>query len=165
MTEITLVRTVGSNSHTFTFPEGMVKNVHSALASEIMENNMPGSGPALNIGIDFNGVTKVITISGELNDADTSVVTGTSAPTITTVKLIKLYLESFLSGQQQAIPLTSNYETWALESPGGTTTIDGQAIPGTWVLAKIYMTAIDFDDNSGEPNIVPYSISLWVAGA
>lgn len=163
---VTLTSTIGSVTYTFTFVQPMVEKVTPTITNDPTETVQPSSGPMSNIANDYNGVQKSIVVTGKLLDQSSSVVTASSGtqPDIKTAEMMKIWLEGLMNGNQRAMGFQSNYEQYSLQSAAGTTTINGVAMPGTWVPTKVYIKSFSVDDD--QPNIesIPFILTLWVAG-
>lgn len=172
-----LTRTFGTTKYRIKLPLEMVQGINETIAPEPDRQKIPGSGPASNIGTDFNGVEKTITINGSLVDVDSTIVytvTGSGESEVetpvsgfTTKESLKYLLEAFANGNQTGNIVTIGGGSWhdyTLESSDGTTTINGVEIPGAWVLTKGYCTNVIFDDEEANPNIIPFKIDFWIAG-
>lgn len=153
------------NGLTFNFPDEFIKQYESGPVGEIDKTIMPLGGPMANIGLDFNGVQKVITMSGSLFETSASVVSGVDSPTVTTAKQMKYWLESYVSGNQEAIEFYSVDDEYSLSNATGTTEIEGVEIPGTWVKTKVFVESPKITRVEGSPNMYSFSISFWVADA
>jgi len=165
MTDVTITIEVGANDHTFTFETAMIDSISSTITSDVTQTVMPGSGPAANIGNDFNGSNKMISITGILYSSETTVVTGTNAPQITSIKQMKYWLEALQNGLQTAKAFTSNYEDLSVESSSIPTAanVEGAIIPATLNVTKIYVTNFSFTEEEASPDKQPFSLSLYVA--
>lgn len=156
-----------SNGEIFTFKDGMVDKISSTIITEIDENIIPQSGPMSNLGIDINGVIKSITITGNLFDADSTVL---STQDIRDKEVMKFWLEALQNGNQSAVSFSSNYE-YSSVSGNGTITITDSISGATITLrasfasTKVYVKQITFDEEEANPSLIPFSITLWVAGS
>lgn len=160
---ITIKRTVNGNVHTFTFPKGMVDDLSVSISNEPDKIVMPAQGPAGNIGNDFNGVEKTITMQINIVDCESSVVSGTNAPNIQTIDQIKYWLESLCDGFQTAKEFSAPGEEYTVRGTG-TTTINGVVYPASFDTTKVYVTGISYGKKSGNVTVIPATITLWVAG-
>jgi len=150
----------------FVFHEGMIEKISSAIATETDENVIPASGPLTNIGIDNNGVTKNITITGRLFDTDSTVV---STQDIRDKYVMKLWLEALQNGAQVARTFISPTEKFSVIGDGTSTITDGvsgqtitlQAIFGS---TKVYVKQVNVDDEEANQTL-PFTMTLWVAGS
>ena len=168
--EVTITNRLG---HTFTFPQGTVINVSDVFELSPSQMKMPVSGPLANIVNDFDGVGQAITINGELTDLDqltgvsgiSSVVTGgTNPPTITTAEQMMYWLKSLANGAQMPFEFTAPSCKKALLTSSGQTEIAGVMIPGTWDTPKGVITTMSFDTQTGNIDMIPYSLTIWIAG-
>jgi len=163
MTNITITK----GSETFTFAEGMVDGISSTISTEIEQNVLPISGPMNNLGVDINGSIKIIVVSGNLSDQATTV---SNTQNIRSKKVMKLWLEALQDGNQAALTFTSNYEDYSVLGAGTYVVTDSVSsasitIPASFSATKVYSTNIAFDDEAGNPNLIPYTLTLWVAGS
>lgn len=152
---------------TFNFRDEFVKNYDTGPSAEIDKTVMPLGGPMSNLGLDFNGVQKVITMSGEFFDVSESVVTGDGAPNITTALQMKYWIESLVSGNQQAIDFYSEDDEYSLLSsavPSEPFQVGSATIPGTWVPTKVFVEQPKITRVEGKPNTYAFNINFWVAG-
>lgn len=166
MVQATLATTIGGNVHTFNFAGGMIQKVSSSITAGVDPINVPKQGPMAGYGTDIEPVTKTITVNGTLFDVTSSVVTGTSAPTILTKRQMKFWLEAILNGNQDTIAKTfvSNFEDYSLQNSSGSTTIDGVSIPGTWLPTTIITANITFDEEEASPDKLIFTMQLTVLG-
>lgn len=144
MTDISIT---GQDDSIFTFEQGEIKDVKSRTAADIEINALPGSGPSSAIGFDFNGVLKMITISGALFETTTSRVNTSS---VTTILEQKQWLEKQLNGFQIPKSFTSNYES---------ETFDGE----NFVPTKVFKGQIEIGETEGSPEALPITITLLVS--
>jgi len=156
---------ITKNTEIFTFKEGMINNVNSTINTDIEQNIMPSLGPASNQGYDFNGCNKVITITGQLFDTTSTV---SSTQNIRDKKIMKYWLEALQDGAQEATTFISNYEEYSVEGSGTTNMTDsvsGETIvlPASFATTKVYKSKVTFDDESGNPELIPFTLDLWVA--
>lgn len=155
-----------NGSETFTFEAGMIEKVSSTIDIPIDENTYAQVGPLGNQGVDVNGCVKTITVSGRLVDA-TSTVSDTQD--IRDKKVMKFWLESLGDGNQVARVFYSNYENSSVLGQGTDTITDdisGQSItvPANFSTTKVYVKQIRFDEEEGNPEEIPFTLTLWVAG-
>jgi hypothetical protein len=163
---VTIVRKVQGNQYqTFTFAPEMIHAVSSNLQPGVSDVNLPKAGPMQGYGIDMDGVKKTITISGDLTSQPNTVVTGSGNPIITEIETMKYWLEGLADGDQQGFGFTSNYERYSLLSPNNNTTISGVSIPGNFVLTKVYVTGMSFNEAEASPDKLPFSITFTCLGA
>jgi len=151
----------------FTFDDGMIEKISPTIIGEIDENVLPASGPMNNLGIDINGVTKQITISGKLYDTNSTV---SNTQNIRDKVVMKFWLEALMNGNQTAVAFYSNYE-YASASGNGTSTITDDVsgatitLQATFTTTKVYVKQISFDDEEANPSLIPFTMTLWVAGS
>lgn len=145
------------NGVTFTFQEGEVEKISSKITSNIEPEAIPSLGPLATYFADYNGPIKTITITGSLFESATTRVTGYSVNTIIEQKE---WLESMINGAQTTITFTSNYESLTISS------INGATAPylGSFGYTKGFIQDIGFDETIGEVGILPFTITLVVAG-
>lgn len=128
--------TITSGSSTFTFNDGDVDGVDADVQSEIDVIPSPGTGAEDAYLSDINGVTKKLTITGSLTEAASTRVSGDS---ITTIAQQKAWLEALQNGSQSPMAFTSTYEN-----------------------CNVMVEKMSFREAAGEPNILPFTISLVV---
>lgn len=149
----------------FQFPSEFIDAENTSFETGVSQMKMPSGGPMRNIGNNFEGNGKTITINGQLFDTDTTVVTNKS---VTDKLHMKYYLESMKTSLTN-LGFKSNFNFYSMESASGTTdlTINGQTctVPGTWAETKIYGINLTFDDVTAEVEGQPFSLTLWVAGS
>lgn len=176
---------IGKGDTYIQFEAGMIDKVSSNINGDIDQNAMPGAGPLSNLGIDINGVGKTITVSGNISDAQGSTVLFTTLLGTTPKQylrdkeIIKMWMEALLSGAQTVFSFYSNREKYSVRGMGSSTITDpvsgalitfpvsfGAAnldmIPAT---TKVYVISLVFDDENGNPELIPFTLSLWVAGS
>jgi len=142
-----MVVTLTNGGVTFTFSEGECESVRSGLAANLDSDSMPGSGPLDAMLFDYNGTLKTITISGFLfNDGTNHLDSGTA----TTINGQRQWLEKILNGSQTVTTIDSNY----------TSSWNGSA----WVVSTCLKSAIEFDERTGDPNRLAFTINLIVGG-
>ncbi len=135
-----------SSGVTFTFQQGEVDKVRSQVIADIEQTALPASGPSQAFLFDFEGVRKLITITGSLFDADT---TRTSSGTTKTILEQKQWLEQNLNGSQSAVTFSSTYEAQ---------TYDGSAYQNT----KVMWGSIEFEEIAGETEELPFVATILV---
>lgn len=156
---------INDRSHTFTFEPKHIDSVSEKYDVGPNKTRTPAAGPMANIGNDFNGISKRVVINGELIDTEETVLTGNNAPVITDKLMMKYYLESLADGIQTPFTFESYLSEYSLESSGGTTTIYGKEIPGTWVPTEGYIDGLSFDTQEAENQKIMFDMTIWVAGA
>ena len=137
-----------SNNVTFTFTAGEVRGVRSQTNADIEPTPFPGTGPANALNFDFNGPIKRININGVLFDDGTNHLDAGSAITILEQKQ---WLENNISGLQDGLTFASTYETQSF---------DGSSLTNT----KVFVGNIAFDEQAGNPEQLPFTISFLVGG-
>jgi len=143
MTDVTIT---GQDDAIFTFEQGEVKDVKSRTAGDIELNALPGSGPSQAIGFDFNGVIKMITISGVLFETTASRVDTSS---VTTILEQKQWLEKQLNGAQFPKGFTSNYESQSYDG-------------NSFVSTQVFKGQLEINETEGSPEALPFTITLLV---
>lgn len=147
MTDVSIMNEAGV---TFTFGAGEVDTVSSKIQGDIDQTPIPGLGPSESFLFDMEGVTKKIKVSGELFETDTS---RTDSGMTTTILEQKQWLEQTLSGFQiEPVTFTSNYESQTFDGSSYTTT-------------KIMAGEISFDEKAGNPDVLRFSMQLFVGSA
>jgi hypothetical protein len=108
-----------------------------------------------NLNYDYDGVMKVITITGALTDSGTTRVAG---QTITTKLAQKQWLESMINGDQHEITLTDDYEGQSVLKKAGAT------VPylGSFTTTKAMASSIKFSRERGNPLKIPFALSIEV---
>lgn len=91
----------------FTFQDGDIFNVESTVASSIEQYGLSGLDWTYAFLADFEGVRKIITLSGALTDASTS---RTSSGSVLTIAQQKAWLEALQTGQQTPQSFVSDFE-------------------------------------------------------
>ena len=164
MANVSITADVNGKDHVFTFEQSMIEEVSSTTNSDVSQTVMPGSGPGSNVGNDFNGVNKIINVSGRLMSTEASVVTGIDAPQITSVKQMKMWLEALQNGAQIAKAFNSNYEDVSVLNSSVPTepNVEGQIIPATLAQTKIYVMSFSFAEVEGIPDKFDFSLQLFV---
>lgn len=130
---------------TFTFNDGDVEEIDYNIISEVEQEAMPGMTPDAAMMYDFNGVKKIISLQGALTNTGNNTLSTGSA---TTINEQREWLEKSINGSQNAITFVSNYST----------TFNGSS----FVNSKCYKTNIRFNERSGEPNRLYFTITLLV---
>ena len=143
MAQPTITNSVGT---IFTFNDGELKSVRSKVIADIDQTSIPGLGPAQALLFDFNGVTKMIQIKGELWTDGTNRLSSGSAITILEQKQ---FLEQNLSGLQSAVTFTSTYESQTFDGTAYTTT-------------KVMWGSIAFEEVSADPEVLKFNATLLV---
>lgn len=151
-----------ANPQIFSFPDGFISDSSSSFELEVQQTKMPVSGPMGNIGNDFSGVGKTITVSGVLYDQPSTVVSNNN---ITTKEQMKYWLESLANGfQSRPCEINSKLDEFSLRNSGGNTTVEGVSIPGNWQKTKGYLINYSFNKVVGDVETISYSLTFWVAG-
>lgn len=162
---------------TMTFDNAWITSYSTAIAMNEKDGVvMPGTGPMNNQIYDYNGVTKIISMSGVIFDVATSVVTDSGDVTITgfdNILAIRLWLEALLNGQQQAKTFISPQDSKSLATGGGTTsftTADNPTlteninIQGDWTETTVFVVSVEFPDaEENVGNKLPFTLTLEVS--
>ncbi len=159
MTDVTIQNSSGV---TFTFQEGDINTVTSIIVGDIDSSPMPGSGPRGAMAFDISGVIKTITVEGQLTVATSTVI---SPGTITTILQQKQWLESLLDGGQKIATathgkFTSNYEEYSVKTSGNTIVDSSSDDEKTTCMVQ----KITFTEQTGNPEVLPFTITLIVGG-
>lgn len=155
------------NGQTFTFPNHFLDSERNVFDVGPDKIRLPLSGPLQNIGNDFDGVGKVIPISGTfyfIDEAESVVTGGENPPLINKPIQMKYWLESLADGSQRTIALDSYISEYSLVNGNGTTVIDGVEIPGTFKPTTGYIDDLEFSENDTTPLAIDFSFNVWVAG-
>lgn len=146
----------------FSFPDGFIGDDATSFEVEVQPTKIPVAGPMSNIGNDFSGIGKTITVNGVLYDQSSSVVTNNN---ITTKEQMKYWLESLTNGFQiRPCEINTPLNEYSLRSNSNETPILGVNIPGDWVKTKGYVTGISFSKVIGDVEQISFSLTIWVAG-
>ena len=130
---------------TFTFGDGDCKTVITRLATMLDYDAMPVSTATSSLLYDLSGVTKVIEVSGELGNNGANKLSSGSAVTIDEQRK---WLEQNMNGNQGVTIFTSNYgSSW-----------DG----ASWISSRTLFSAISFSEETGNPNGLIFSLTLFV---
>ena len=143
MTAVTIKNGAGV---TFTFADGEVDTVRSAINADIDQTPLPTSAPSQAFLFDFEGVRKIITVKGSLFDNGANRI---SSGTAITILAQKQFLEKALDGLQTAVDFTSTYESQ---------TFDGTSFVST----KVMWGTIAFDEIAGDVEVLPFTMTLVV---
>lgn len=131
---------------TFTFQAGDVETVRAKITAGVDQTTFPGAGPSAAFLFDFEGVNKIVTLSGTLTEASS---TRTSSGTTTTILAQKQWLEANLSGLQSSVTFTSTYDSQSY---------DGSSFQTT----KVMFGDVEFTENQGDPEHLSFTITLLV---
>ena len=151
--------------YTFTFNPGDVDKITSTITTELDVIAIPLTGPMQNFIYDFEGVKKMITVTGKLTLATSSRISPTY--TVTSILNQKQWLESICNGaQNNAITFVSNYEKYSVSSdvsnnppyfsdaPTGSSALN---VPTT-----VKITKLDFTEEEANPDQLPFILVLEV---
>ena len=150
--------TLAVNGITFTFNEGDVDIVKSVIEARPEVTEIASTGPMGAQIYDYDGVTKTITVTGNLTLASS---TRTSSGAVTTILAQKQWLESVLNGSQNPITFTSTFETQSVSQASGAASPYQAAFTSTLVMKS----RIEFTENSGNPSMLSFTIILFVGNA
>jgi len=100
--------TITKDSVVFTFQDGNVSEVILNKQGALDENPMPVSDSEYTFVMDFNGVTKTLTLNGTLTEATSS---RTSTGTTLTVEDQMDWLLTLVDGSQTGYTFNSTYQT------------------------------------------------------
>ena len=100
--------TITKDGVTFTFQDGNVKDVTINKQGSLDENPMPVSDSEYTFVMDFNGVTKTLTLNGTLT---TALTTRTSTGTTTSVEDQMDWLITLVNGSQTGYTFNSTFQT------------------------------------------------------
>lgn len=153
-----MATSITANGLTFTFNEWDIDNVKSTIVSGAEQTETTISGPSGAYVIDTNGARKRIEINGKLTVATSTRLSG--GYTITTILQQKQWLESLVNGNQYSITFVSAYESQSVS----TRSASNLPYLSDFVTTKCIVEAMSFDDQSGLPNLLPFSIVLLVGG-
>ncbi len=120
---------------TFTFQDGDTDDVVIEKTGNLDENAIPGADSDNAFVIDFNGVLKVITLTGNLSTAATS---RTDVGSTTTIEAQMDWLFDLVDGAQTGYTFNSTYQT----------------------SKTVYCRRVKFTEKAGEPETVPFIIEL-----
>jgi hypothetical protein len=150
--------TLTVDGKTFTFNEGDVSKVNESITARPENTEVTKSGPMGSYNYDFEGCTKIITISGVLTEAASTRIPGYL---ITTIYSQKQWLESLANGDQKPITFTSTYATQSILSAVSAT----PPFQGAFTSTKCMVDSMSFDENGGDPSKIKFSMSFRVGYA
>ena len=130
-----MMPTITMDSVVFTFKEGNVDTVKVNKQGALDENPMPASDSDYTFVMDFNGVTKSITLSGNLSLAATS---RTSTGDTKTIEEQMDWLLTLVDGAQDGYTFSSTFQT----------------------AKTVYCRKVDFTENAGDPLRVPFTVEF-----
>jgi len=140
-----MVVTITKSGVTFTFSEGEINTISTNTSAMLDYDAMPMSTADNAMLFDFNGVTKTISVSGQLFDDGSNHLSSGSAVTRDEQRQ---WLEKILDGNQTQLLFDSNHSsTWNGSSFGQSTCCIG---------------SVNFTENSGDPNRLYFEIQLQV---
>lgn len=153
------------NGTRFTFPPGFISKISSNYESGVEQLKMPMSGPMRAQGFDIDGNGKVISIQGNLQDTDSSVLNNDD---MRDRRVMKYWLESLFSGNQIPFKFNSEFEGLTPADAIPSTIFDrisetNVTLPGTLVQTRGYIIGLSIDNEEGDVEKIPFSIQIWVA--
>ena len=156
--------TSGNELVTFTFQDGNVNKLKSEIISAPDVQPLPIANVMQNFAYDFEGVSKIITMSGRLTAATSTRVTG--GFTITSILQQKRWLESLHDGFQQGIKITSAYESQSSYDKNTTSYapyLTNINETNTNNITVGYIVKLDFDEEEANPNSLLFTMTLHIA--
>ena len=148
--------TITVSGNTFTFTPGDVIKIGSSIQSLAEVTSVSSTGPMGSYLYDYDGSSKTITVSGALTTASTTRISGY---TITTITQQKNWLESLINGGQVPITFESTYELLSVTDNTGSAPYNGG-----FAYTKCMVQSMNFTEESGRPNKLPFTIVLLVGG-
>lgn len=127
--------TIEKDSVTFEFQDGDASKVTIVKQAHLDENPTPASDSDDAFVIDFNGVLKTITVTGQLTDATT---TRTDTGSVLTIEEQINWLEALVDGAQAGYLFNSTYQT----------------------NKKVFCRKVTFDEECGKVNESPFTIEF-----
>ena len=103
-----MMPTIENGGVTFTFKEGNVSDVDIEKKGNLDENAMPASDSDNAFILDFNGVIKTLTLTGELTPSTTS---RTDSGSVKTIEEQTDWLMDLVDGSQSGYTFNSTYQT------------------------------------------------------
>lgn len=165
MSEVWITNPV--NNERFTFAKGMISKITSNFEIELDQNKMSASAPMSNQGFDGNGIGKTIHITGNLFDTSSTV---TNINNIRDKLVMKYWLECLNNGlQTEPSSYYSPREEFSVEGMGSTIMYDsvsGQNVnlPAKLVPTKVRVIGFSVDEDEGDLEKIPFTLTLWVCG-
>ena len=157
----------------FTFPKAFVIKATPNFETGVDQQKLPISGPMNNQGIDIDGNAKTITISGQFMDTSQSVITVNDVVPETcdlrSMKLMKYWFEAILSGLQIPIEFSSYLDEFSALGSGNTEMFDPVSnknviLRANYIKTRVYVIGFQCDDDEGDVERIPFTLTLWVAG-
>lgn len=150
----------------FTFQPGMIESIKTNFEPGVEQLKIPITGAMSNFGIDTDGNGKTISITGRFLDTTSSV---TNTNDIRSQKIMKLWFETFFSGFQRPVEFSSYLDEYSIRSSGTTVFHDDVSnedvvLQASFIKTKVYIMGFTADDDEGDPEKIPFSLTLWVAG-
>lgn len=136
MAEVSITNSV----ETFTFQPGDIEDVKVDKTANLDVNETPGSDSASTFIVDFNGVGKKISISGNITAATTS---RTSVTTTTSITAQIAWLEALLNGEQSGLVFNSTFQT-----------------PNK----NVYASKLSYSEKAGNSNFAEFSMDFVEGG-
>jgi hypothetical protein len=127
---------IKSGISTFTFADSEVDAVEIKKNANLDENTMPASDSDSAFILDFNGVKKDITLTGQI--IDTTGASRVDTSTVVTIEDQINWLTAIPAGSQTGLIFNSSYQT----------------------NKKVYMRSIVFTEKAGDPLRVVFRIEL-----
>lgn len=151
----------------FTFPQGMLSKIAVNFETGVDPQKMPVTGPMSNIGLDVDGNAKTITLTGNFVDTNESV---TDVNNIRSMKVMKQWFEAVFSGFQTAVEFSSYFDNLSVRGSGPPTVVVDEVsneevlLQADFQQTTVYVTDFSYDDDEGDPEKLPFNLTLWVAG-
>lgn len=136
---------ITSNGVVYTFNDGNVENIRNRIYTNLDFDAMPSTPPDASMLYDFSGVSKIITVSGTITDTGNNTI---STGTAITINEQRQWIEKHLNGTQSGVEFDSNYSS----------VFNGS----TFVTPRVLFSTIDFNEEVGNPNGLPFTMTLFV---
>jgi hypothetical protein len=133
----------------FTFGEGDIESIQCNIGTDLDFDSMPMMTADSAMLFDFNGVKKTIRASGQICNNGTDHISGVGSAV--TIDEQRKALEAMLNGSQSGITFSSNYSS----------TYNGS----TFIPSTILVSNIVFTEQTGNPNNLPFEMTLFVGSA
>lgn len=135
----------GNDGVTFSFQSGDVESVRCTISNDLDHDSMAGSPATGAMLYDFNGVKKIITVTGSLSEAAT---TRTNTGTTKTIDEQRQWLEKQLNGAQEGTEFSSNYSS----------TYNGTSFSNS----RVMKAQIEFIEEQEKPEYLQFTMILFV---
>lgn len=145
MADVAITNSAGT---IFTFSQGEVDKVRSQIVADVEQTAFPGGGPLNAFNFDFNGPLKIINLTGALFETTAS---RTDSGSVTTILEQKQWLEQNINGLQTSTTFTSTYDAQ---------TFDGSSFVNTTIM----FGQMEFNEEAGNPELLPFTMQLLVGG-